>query len=130
MLVIAAFIFALLVAFIFSSGKSYSRSFGTIVIFFLILFLAGIAGGVWIVPFGPVLWGVAWMPVLFIILIFAFLFAVPSPYAEKRALAVHPAKENEENKVSQEAKALSIFVWLILAFLVVAIFIGYMKSSV
>jgi hypothetical protein len=127
-LVIAAFIFALVVAFIFSSGKSYNRSFSTVLTFFLILFLAGIAGGVWIVPFGPVMLGVAWMPVLFIIVIFAFLFSIPPPYLEKSKTA-YITSEDKDTRVSEEAKTLSIFVWLILAFLVIAIFIGYMKSS-
>ena len=71
--------------------------------------MAGIASQYWITPFGPVLYGISWMPLLFIILIFTFLFAAPSPY-ERRNIS----KTNDEKQAASAAvAAMSIYLWLL-----------------
>src|SRR5258706_3315755 len=99
MSIFGVFILALLISLLFAPG--YRRgSYSPLLIFFFILFLAGIASQYWITPFGPVWLGISWMPLLFIILIFAFLFAAPSPYERKNI------SKTEKQAVSAVAIAL------------------------
>ena len=122
MSILGALILALLISLLFSPG--YRRgSYAPLLIFFFILFMAGIASQYWIPPFGPVWYGVSWIPMLFIILIFTFLFAAPSPY-ERRSIT----KTNDEKQAaSAAAAAISIYVWLIFIILVIAILVGHFR---
>lgn len=70
--------------------------------------MAGIAGHHWIVPFGPMMYGVSFLPMLFFIIIVAFLFAAPSPHQRSTT--------KSEEKVGGATSALvgiSIFIWFI-----------------
>jgi hypothetical protein len=118
--IIAALCIALLISLIFSFGNGRGSSIGAFLIFFFVLFLAVLAGHFWITPFGPVLWGIAWLPLLFIGIIFAFLLMIPPPYTSKSANA------KAEEAVSAVA-AISTFMWLLLIILLVAVIAGYYK---
>jgi len=123
--IVVAFILALLIALLISpSHRNKGASITSLVIFFFILFMAGVAAQYWIVPFGPSLWGVAWIPLIFIILIFTFLFAA-SPYQRSTTKAGEKAEE-----ISTAGEAISIFVWLLLCLLIVAVIIGFYRTSV
>jgi hypothetical protein len=125
MSIFAAFVLALLIALIISPayrGRG-NAAIGSLVVFFFILFMAGVASQFWIIPFGPVLWGIAWLPLLFIILIFAFLFAAPSPYQRSTTRTGEKAEE-----ISTAGEAISIFIWLLLSLLLIAIIIGYYRT--
>jgi hypothetical protein len=90
-------------------------------IFFFVLFLAGIAGGYWIVPFDPVMWGVAWLPLLFIIFVVAILFSAPPLH--QRTIAT-PGEKTEMGALA----AVSIFTWILFVVLLIAIFAGIFQS--
>ncbi len=125
MSIFAAFILALLIALLFAPG--YRRgSYTPLVIFFFILFFAGIASQYWITPFGPVWYGISWMPILLVILIFTFLFAAPSPYERKRIV-----KSNDDEKQAESAAiaAVSIYVWLLFTILFIAIIVGALTKT-
>ena len=122
MSIFGAFILALLISFLFSPGYR-KGSYAPLMIFFFMLFMAGIASQYWIPPFGPVWYGVSWTPMLFIILIFTFLFAAPSPY-ERRIIT----KTNDEKQAaSAVASFMSIYVWLIFIILFMAILVGHFR---
>ena len=119
--IVAAFILALLLSLLFV--PDFRRgAFGSFVIFFFILFMGGIFTQYWIIPFGPVWWGVTWMPLLFILLIFTFLLVIPSPYERRRMI-----KTNESNTEENASAAISIFVWLVFTILLIAILIGIFR---
>ena len=122
MSILGALILALLISLLFSPG--YRRgAYAPLLIFFFILFMAGIASQYWIPPFGPVWYGVSWIPMLFIILIFTLLFAAPSPY-ERRSIT----KTNDEKQAASTASAaISIYVWLIFIILFIAILVGHFR---
>ena len=48
-------------------------------LFFLLIFLAAWAGGVWITPVGPSVWGLYWLPFLVVAVLFALLLAAVTP---------------------------------------------------
>ncbi len=117
---VAAFILALLVSLLFAVRSRKGASLTQALVFFFILFMAGIAGQYWIIPFGPVLWGVSWMPLLFIVLIVTLLFASPSPRQ-------HPVKETENDRSVQGAVVISLLLWILLLLLLIAVVVGYSK---
>jgi hypothetical protein len=125
MSIFAAFILALLISLLFAPG--YRRgSYAPLVIFFFILFMAGIASQYWITPFGPVWYGISWMPILLIILIFTFLFAAPSPYERRR---IANSNNDEKQAASAAAAAISIYVWLLFTILLIAIIVGALTKT-
>ena len=124
MSIFAAIILALIISLLFAPG--YRRgSFAPLIIFFFVLFMAGIASQYWIIPFGPAWWGISWMPLLFILLIFTFLLAAPSTY-ERKAAKTNNTPETEP----VAATAISIFIWLLLLMLSIAILIGFFSTPV
>lgn len=60
-------------------GSSNEGATMAFLFFFFIVFLAALAGGVWIQPVGPAAWGVAWLGYLMIALVVALLLAAVSP---------------------------------------------------
>jgi uncharacterized membrane protein len=120
--ILAAFIIALLISSLFSSGYRKDGSWGALTIFFLILFMAGIVGHHWIVPFGPMMYGISFFPMLFFILIVAFLFSAPSPHQRTTT--------KTDEKVGGAASVLvgiSIFIWLLFILFIIAAIAGYYK---
>ena len=117
MFVFLAFVMALIIALIFAPGYR-KGSYVPLIIFFLILFLAGIASRYWLVPIGPVWLGISWVPLLFIVLILTFAFVAPSPYERVSA------RETKENVSATTSVALSVFIWLLFSLLLIAIAIG------
>jgi hypothetical protein len=87
-------------------------------IFFLIVFLATWAGPLWIAPFGPLIWGIAWIPMFLISLFFWFLIL---------ALIPPLPKPKASNKAEEATFAIGIFYWIILILLITSIGIGYYK---
>ncbi len=81
----AEVIFALVIALVLAGILAYPldrRGPGPaegLVFFFLILFLAAWAGGVWLTPVGPPLWGVPWVSFLLVGIIIALIVAAGAP---------------------------------------------------
>jgi hypothetical protein len=111
--IIAAFIIALISSLIilFAAGTKGRSSVFPLVLFFVILFLAGVATQYWITPFGPVYWGVSWFPLIFIILVFSILLS---------AQPLH-RRSGEDTETS----AISIFIWLLVVLLLIAALTGF-----
>ncbi len=124
MIIFAAFMIALIASLLFAPGYR-TGSYAPFIILFFILFFAAMAGQYWIVPFGPTWWGVSWGPILFIVLIFAFLFATPSPYDPKRTVK----NSNDTTDSTIASATISVFVWLLLIFLIMAILLGHYKTA-
>jgi hypothetical protein len=100
-------------------------------VFFMLLFvlLLGFvwAGGVWLLPFGPLLWGAYLLPFLAVGFLLALLVAAllpvdrsPPEQARGQSAALGPLLGNESTGTS-----LSMFFWLALVLLTIAIAIRY-----
>lgn len=97
---------------------------------FLTILLFSWAGGVWVRPFGPPLWGIYWFPFLSSGLIVALIFAIFAPQRP-------PKNRNETLKMLERIRhekelkkatyfTLSSFFWGLLFVLIVAIIIRYL----
>ena len=122
--ILAAFLLAVVITLAFTPGyRSRQSSMAPLGLFFFVLFLIGIAAQYWIVPFGPKMWGISWIPLLFLVLLFSFVFAAPSPYRGWKA-----KEERETEEAVSAIAAVSIFVWLLFLLLIVAILIGVFRT--
>ncbi len=110
-ILVAAFV-GLLFYYIFK----YTGPFGRLWTFILILVLAGLAAAAWIEPAGPVYWDVAWLPVIFVILLFALFLVAATPLAHREGQETEIA-EPETSPDKNPQIALSAFFWLFLAML-------------
>jgi len=100
-----------------------------IVWLFLMIFLAVWAGGVWLRPFGPTVWGIHWMVFLLVgLIIVLFLFILIPRKAPRGRLETLDMLESIEKEKQLEKVAyitLSIFFWILLSLLVIAILLRY-----
>jgi hypothetical protein len=119
---IFALCIALILSAVFAWGLRQKGPWASFVAFFLLIFLASWAGGVWLQPMGPFLWGYQWVPFLLVGLIFAlFLAAIPvSP--ESSVDLVSRKKEEEEKRAV--LSAFGVF-WILIIALIVAIGMRY-----
>lgn len=92
-------------------------------IFFLLIFLAAWAGGVWITPIGPSVVGVYWLPFLVVAVLFAFLLAAVTP-PERPPQSRLEAWEQARD-MAATALAVETFFWLLLISLVIVILLRY-----
>jgi hypothetical protein len=130
MVVATQLIFSLIVALIISwivsifLNKEGRRS--GFFFFFLIVFLITYAGSLWIRPFGPSLFGVFWLPILFVCILaglFIYRSAPPRRKQLSRDETLQMLEENEKRKQLEQVTyvTLDILFWLIISLLVLSI---------
>lgn len=96
---------------------------------FLIIFLATWAGGIWLRPFGPTLWGIHWLAFLSVGLILALILALSAPGKppkgrhETLEMLERIRKEKEMEKFAYIT--LNTFFWVVILALFVVIIIRY-----
>ena len=98
-----------------------SGPWGTLWSFLLILILAALAAELWVTPIGPVYYDFAWLPTLFVILIFALLIAAATP--------PRPTGTRENTREIRENYASTVvggFFWFLIIFLIVAVILGFL----
>lgn len=124
--VLYALIFAALLTLIFTLALGRRGPWSSWLLFFIVVFLAAWAAGLWIYPVGPVLAGVSWLPILAAAFMVALLLAA-------MAGPVRPPAERPPNEVPSEFErgrrpdgdGVDIFLWLLLALLAILIILGY-----
>jgi len=120
--ILFALCMAMLFTLVFAVGLRRTGPWANIRIFFLVVFLAAWAGGLWISPAGPVFIGIAWLPIL----LFSFLLAVllasftPPQRPEPKVETITEVKDKET-----AVRAFGAFFWILLIGLVVIILLGY-----
>jgi hypothetical protein len=96
---------------------------------FLVIFLATWAGGIWLKPFGPTLWGTHWLAFLLVgLVVFLFLIIViprKAPRGRYETLDMLDRIEQEKELEEVAYITLSIFFWILLSVLVIAIILRY-----
>lgn len=96
---------------------------------FLIIFLATWAGGTWLRPFGPSLWGVTWLAFLLVglVIVLVLFIVIPrqAPRGRRETLDMLDRIEQEKELEQVTYVTLSIFLWVLLFVLVMAIILRY-----
>jgi hypothetical protein len=93
-----------------------------VLIFFGILFLTTWAGGIWVTPFGPILFDVPWLSFLLVGLFIALILTAISPPPRRPRTAQEAAAYAE----AEAAIAIDIFFWVLIAGLIVTILVAYL----
>jgi hypothetical protein len=89
---------------------------------FFVLFFVIWAAGVWLTPAGPLVWGVAWIPLVIVGVIVALLvLAAAGPGRHPHTAAEEQAQEAE---VAAAISSFGAFFWLLLFVLLIAIAVG------
>jgi hypothetical protein len=127
-MILADGVFALAIAFfltvIFVVLGRRARSWHRIIIFFVLVFLAAWAGGVWIGPVGPAILGVYWLSFFVVGLIFALLQEALAAFA-KRAVPREPVSVTEAKEEHELENVFDVFLLILLVVFIAAIIIGY-----
>ncbi|MGK7395772.1 MAG: hypothetical protein ACNS62_14425 [Candidatus Cyclobacteriaceae bacterium M3_2C_046] len=122
--ILLALIIAIIITVIFVIGFKNRGPWGSIWAFFLIIFLAIWAASLWVSPRGPFLYGVAWMPIAFVGVVFALIISAAAPPSNRETIQ-HNRKIDPELKQKTTINTFSLFFWLLLVILVVAVVFGY-----
>ncbi|MFW6219156.1 MAG: hypothetical protein ACOC3S_03460 [Bacteroidota bacterium] len=126
--VIITFFIAIVITLVFPYVFKSRGPWNSMWAFFIILLLTLFAAGLWIIPAGPQWNEVAWVPLLFVGVLFALILAAATytkPYGEELNTN-KPREINEEvskNTIATMA-AFGLFFWLLLISLIVIIAIG------
>jgi hypothetical protein len=119
--VLFAFGIGLVLTALFAGLLGRSGPWASIPVFFAVIFLASWAGGVWIAPIGPALFGVYWVPFVVFGLIIALLLAA----AVKPRVPVETG-EDDGRKQEPGKAAFDAFFFGLIVLLAVAILVGYL----
>jgi len=105
------------------NGDSVATS---VLFFFLILFFATWAGGVWIRPFGPSMWGAYWLPFVLVGVFVAMLLAAATEPARRDRARQHIEAPTETPVGTAVAMtAFGMFFWSLIIGLLVAVIARY-----
>ncbi|GMU21732.1 MAG: hypothetical protein AMXMBFR13_18220 [Phycisphaerae bacterium] len=142
-MILVDFLFAFLVALILSSlimgltgwgglGRTEAAGLSWVAALFIffILLAASWAGGIWLTPFGPILWGVYWLPFLLVGLIVALLIGSMAAPARRPRFAggavVPEAVDVEHREENRTERVISGVFWVLLVILAAAILARYL----
>ncbi len=138
--ILVFFIAFLLVAILAAAGRGrFGEGWAGILWLFALILLVTWALGVWLVPVGPPLWGVSWVPFLVVAIFVVLLIAAiaeptrrwPKTHGARKPL---PSAEGETEPMGEreetEAAAMlgcGIFFWILIIVAIVAIVARYVS---
>ena len=125
---LAALVVAIILSALFALATRRDARKKGLIWLFLLIFLVTWSGGIWARPFGPTLWGVHWLTFFLVGVIVALVLAVFS-HPRGRRETLDMLERMEEEKVMEEATyvTLSLFFWLLLIALIVAVAVRYVS---
>ena len=123
---LVAFLLAIILTLLLAVGLRGQPWGVGIVFFFLILFLATWAGGLWLTPVGPVMLGVPWMSFLLVALIVGLILVSLTPDSRRRR--GKPLASEKVPAQSDTAIAVDVFFWILIGGLLIAIVARYVVA--
>jgi hypothetical protein len=129
MIFLAALLVAILLTAAFARAYRRRRPWTELWIFFLIVFLFALVGGIWTAPYGPVYWNVPWFGVVFWAVVVALLLAALVPPGARRDPRRSSSQVDRDRLDSAEdsAAALGFLFWMLIGLLLAAIVWGLLR---
>jgi uncharacterized membrane protein len=124
-----ALVMALLFTMVFAVGFRRPGPWSSVLVFFLVVFLAAWAGGLWVSPAGPVFLGIYWLPILLLSFLVALLLAAVPPRRPPHVKTISEAKEELREERATE-RAFDTFFWVMLIGFAIVIVLGYVGDLV
>lgn len=127
--ILIALVFAILLTVVLSAGFGRKGPWSSIVTFFLVVFLATWTLGIWFVPFGPIVFGVAWVPFLIGALVVALILSASVPPGARPGA---PEGTDRPGRVppSERKGRFDAFFVILLVGLAAALVVGYVIRGV
>lgn len=123
---IFALSFALILTAAFAVGSRSRGPWENLVVFFFVLFLASWAGGLWLAPFGPVLWGATWLPFFLAGLLVLLILMAALPTSGRESTVELVDKRERAAELRAAVTALGVFFWVLIVLLIVGIVVRYL----
>ncbi|MBD3182452.1 hypothetical protein GF312_09185 [Candidatus Poribacteria bacterium] len=134
--ILTAIIVGVLVTVIFAVIFHRKGPWQNVGIFFLIIFLGVWAASLWIVPVGPNIMGIYWVPVLLTGLILGLLMIAATPQtrvSEVQEEVIVKGQYEEEREYPVKEKKIDTLLWAFLGItsiaLLIAIIVGYVVTG-
>lgn len=123
-----AFLIALVITWFFSVAVGTTGPWSGFWVFFLLILLFSWTMGLWVRPMGPALWGVYWLPYVVFGVVLALVIAAATPLDDRprRGSRVPRSETPEEAAVAGTVVAVSMFLWIALVVMAVAIVAAYL----
>ena len=122
---------AIVISLLFAYGFGRRGPWGSVWVFFLILFLGIWAASLWVTPIGPLWYGIAWIDVFVIGLLLAFLIAAVTEVGSRERQREKQGNEkvmiSESRRKSSGIAFLGVFFWLFVVGAIVVIIAGLMQ---
>lgn len=117
--IIGIIVLALLIAVIFYYGLKSRGPWGSFWTFFLVVFFGIWIAALWVTPAGPVYWGMAWLDLIFVGILFALILAAASPLSKKDF--EDPEAKVTTERYSRTGAVVGAFFWIMLLFFILAV---------
>jgi len=113
---IVALVVGLIIVSIVSLAFGTKGPWGSLLWFFLAVSLFAWAGGVWLVPFGPMFWGMSWIPIMFMAFLVSLLLTAASPRNPRWR-----RKASQEEAISEAGTkaVVDVIFWVVIIFLLI-----------
>ncbi|HTB21601.1 MAG TPA: hypothetical protein VK914_02730 [bacterium] len=128
-LLLFALAIGLCVALVWSSVFDTHGPWNSFFWFFLVIFLFSWGGGSWIAPFGPMGWGVPWLPILLMGVFMALLLTAATPRSARRRNRPKPPTHQGSNSKAKAMEAVKIVVAVDLFFWALIVVLGCLALS-
>jgi len=128
-MILASILISVLFALVFSAllvygfGRRVPGPLNGVLFLFLIIFMFTWAVGSWVVPIGPVHWGVSWLGYLLIAILIMLLLGALLPPRRPRTRIIAKSDVDEEVKNKQVSSAIEITFGIFFWIMIIALFI-------
>jgi hypothetical protein len=110
-----ALVVGMIIVLIVSRAFGTKGPWGSLLWFFLVVSLFAWAGGVWLVPFGPMFWGIGWLPII----IMGFLVSLILTAASPRTPRWRRASKEEVTSEAGTRAVVDIIFWVVIICLLI-----------
>ena len=127
--IISIIAIAVILALVFFYGLRRTGPWGSLWTFILVLISAMLLYSVWTEPYGPVYWGIGWVDLLIVALLFALLLAAATPPSYSRQLRMQQDEilpETEKERRIDKIATSGLF-WLLIILFAVLIILGVLQ---